>query len=153
VAEPRLRDRLIGAWKLVSYVEVPVDGSAPRHPFGKDARGLIMYTPDGYMSAQLCTAQRAPFSSGDWFEGTDAEYRAEGSSYVAYSGPFEIDEDQQTLRHSMFVSLFPNWTGQTQARVARLEGDLLELSTAAPIARSGKQVHARLVWKRAQLDG
>jgi len=46
-----LRERLIGAWKLVSYVEKPVDGSAPFHPMGEKPEGIIMYTPDGYMSA------------------------------------------------------------------------------------------------------
>jgi hypothetical protein len=29
-----LRERLIGAWKLESYVEKPVDGSAPFYPMG-----------------------------------------------------------------------------------------------------------------------
>jgi hypothetical protein len=48
-----LRERLIGAWKLVSYVEEPVDGSAPFYPMGEEPQGIIMYTPDGYMSAQL----------------------------------------------------------------------------------------------------
>ena len=31
-----LRDQLIGAWRLVSYVEEPVDGSVPSYPFGED---------------------------------------------------------------------------------------------------------------------
>jgi hypothetical protein len=48
-----LRDQLIGAWKLVSYVEEPVDGSKPFYPLGEQPHGIIMYTPDGYMSAQL----------------------------------------------------------------------------------------------------
>ena len=48
-----LRERLIGAWKLVSYVEKPVDRSAPFYPMGEEPQGIIMYTPDGYMSAQL----------------------------------------------------------------------------------------------------
>ena len=40
----------------------------------------------------------------------------EATSYIAYSGPFHVDEDKQTLTHSMFVSRFPDWTGQTQPR-------------------------------------
>ena len=48
-----LREQLIGAWKLVSYVEKPTDGSEPFHPMGEAPKGIIMYTPDGYMSAQL----------------------------------------------------------------------------------------------------
>ena len=46
----KLRDQLIGAWKLVSYVEKPIDGSAPFYPMGENPMGIIMYTPDGYMS-------------------------------------------------------------------------------------------------------
>jgi hypothetical protein len=46
-----LREQLIGAWKLASYVEKPVDGSPATYPLGETPRGLILYTPDGYMSA------------------------------------------------------------------------------------------------------
>lgn len=48
-----LRERLIGAWKLVSYVEQPVDGSAPFYPFGETPQGIraelmpgVMLTPN-----------------------------------------------------------------------------------------------------------
>jgi hypothetical protein len=39
-----LRERLIGTWKLVSYVEKPVDGSASFYPMGEEPQGIIMYT-------------------------------------------------------------------------------------------------------------
>src|SRR5438874_9011883 len=77
----KLRDQLIGAWKLVSYEEKPVDGSPTVHPLGEDASGIIMYTPDGWMSAQLMRGGRQHFASGDWFKGTLDEYRAEASTY------------------------------------------------------------------------
>lgn len=144
-----LRDRLIGAWELVSYVETPTDGSPPHEPLGAGARGIIMYTPDGYMSAQLSRAERPGFASGDWFDGTPAEYAAEASSYIAYTGPFHVDEETGSLSHTMFISLFPNWTGQTQPRVVNLEGDTLTLGTASPIMSAGQEVTSRLVWRRA----
>jgi hypothetical protein len=144
-----LRDQLIGAWKLVSCVEKPVDGSAPRYPLGENAQGIIMYTPDGYMSAQLMRPGRREFASGDWFDGTDEDYREEASTYIAYSGPFHVDEENKTLTHSMFVSLFPNWTGQTQPRVVRIDGDMLHLSTEVPIRSAGKVVMSYLQWRRA----
>jgi len=147
--KPTLREQLIGAWKLVSYVEQPVDGSAPFHPFGEEPQGIIMYTPDGYMSAQLCGKDRVPFASGDWFKGTAAEYEAEASTYIAYTGPFHVDEQQQSLTHSMFISLFPNWIGQTQPRVVKIEGGILSLSTASPINSGGKLVNSYLRWQRA----
>jgi hypothetical protein len=144
----KLREQLIGAWELVSYVEKPVDGSATIYPFSETPQGIIMYTPDGFMSAQICRPNRTPFSSGDWFKGTVQEYENEASSYLAYTGPFEVDEEKQTLTHSMYISLFPNWTGQTQPRVVKFEDDLLNLS-AGPMQSGGKTVMAYLQWKRA----
>ena len=33
---------------------------------------------------------RRPFASGDWFDGTEEEYREEALTYIAYSGPAAI---------------------------------------------------------------
>jgi hypothetical protein len=49
----------------------------------------------------------------------------------------------------MFVSLFPNWLGQTQPRVVEIEGDMLHLSSAMPIMSGGKKVKSRLRWRCA----
>lgn len=147
-----LREQLIGAWKLVSYHEHPTDGSEPFEPLGPEPQGIIMYTPDGYMSAQLSAAERTPFASGDWFDATDAEYKAEASSYIAYTGPYRVDEETGELFHSMFVSLFPNWTGQTQQRLVSLEGNTLTLGSAGPLMSGGTEVESRLVWRRAEAN-
>lgn len=111
-----------------------------------------MYTPDGYMSAQLSATERTPFASGDWFDATDAEYKEEASSYIAYTGPYRVDEETGELFHSMFVSLFPNWTGQTQQRLVSLEGNTLTLGSASPIMSGGTEVESRLVWHRAEAN-
>jgi hypothetical protein len=148
-----LRDQLIGAWKLVSYVEKPIDGSPPFHPMGETPMGIIMYTPDGYMSAQLMRPNRRPFASGDWFKGTTSEYEEEATTYIAYSGPFHVDEEKKALTHSMFVSLFPNWIGQTQPREVTIEGDVLHLASVTPVQSCGKTVMSHLQWKRAAHDG
>lgn len=147
---PDLRERLVGAWRLQSYVETPVDGGEDSLPLGPEPQGLIIYTPDGYMSAQLSRPDREGFASGDWFDGTAQEYTAEASTYIAYSGPFRVDEQTGELFHSMDVSLFPNWTGQEQQRIVELDGDTLTLSSPAPITSAGKVVTSRLVWKRAE---
>lgn len=149
MAKQSLRDRLIGAWSLVSYEERPVDGSPSFFPMGTSPKGIIMYTPDGFMSAQLSKPDRKPFASGDWFKASDAEFKNEATSYIAYTGPFHVDEEKQQLTHSMFISLFPNWIGQTQPRVVRIEGDQLFLSTASPISSAGKTVNSHLAWRRA----
>lgn len=143
-----LKKDLVGAWRLVSYIDVPLDGSAPNYPIGEDAQGIILYTPDGFMSAQLMVSARPEFASGDWFEGSYEEFRAEAGGYIAYSGPYDVDE-QGTLTHTMDVSLFPNWLNQTQPRIVNLDGDILKLSTASPIRSHGRAVNSYLTWRRA----
>jgi len=101
------------------------------------------------MSAQLCHPHRPAFASNDWSAGTDAEYKQEASAYIAYTGEFQVDEEKGMLTHSMFVSLFPNWMGQTQPRVVKLEGDVLHLSTAVPMQSGGRAVYFFLKWQRA----
>ena len=145
-----LREQLIGAWKLVSYEEKPVDGSPSFYPMSEQPMGIIMYTPDGYMSAQLSKPDRKPFASGDWFKGSDDDYKQEASTYIAYTGEFHVAEEARTLTHSMFISLFPNWIGQTQPRVVKIEGDDLYLQTASPIESGGKKVNSYLKWKRVE---
>jgi hypothetical protein len=148
-----LRDELIGTWKLVSYVETPVDGSPQGFPLGEKPGGILLYAPDGYMSAQLMRPGRRKGSSGDMFKGALEEYADEAIGYLAYSGPFHVDEVTSTLTHSMTVSLFPGWLGQTQPRVAKLEGTRLELSTSAPTLSRGVEVMAHLQWERATPNG
>lgn len=91
---------------------------------------------------------RPPFASGDWFRGSNEEFKEEALGYIAYSGPFHTDKEKQTLTHSMFVSLFPNWLGQTQPRVVKIEGDILHLSSATPILSGGKRTMSYLSWRR-----
>jgi Lipocalin-like domain len=54
---------------------------------------------------------------------TPDEFAAAGSSYIAYSGRFFIDEDENTLSHEMAVSFFPNWFGQRQVRLAEINSE------------------------------
>jgi len=40
----------------------------------------------------------------------------EATSYIAYSGPFHVDEDKKTLTHSKFASLFRSRRSGDRAR-------------------------------------
>ena len=83
----KLHDQLIGAWELVSYVEKPLNGAPPNYPMGERPMGIIMYTPDGYMSAQLMRPNPGHFASGDRFKAAPEEYGRVASGYFfAYAG-------------------------------------------------------------------
>src|SRR4029077_7822907 len=117
--------------------------------FGEHPLGLILYTPDGYVSAQLQRPERPPFADEDLLHATPDEYAAAGRSYVAYSGRFFVDERKKSLSHEMAVSFFPNWLGQRQVRLVEVNGERLQFSTARPPRFNGTFKHAPLSWAQA----
>src|SRR5262249_34950381 len=76
------RDSLIGAWRLISCKETDILTGEEFRPMGDAPEGLILYTPDGYMSAQLSAVGRPDFASGDMYAGTPEEYTKAGLSYL-----------------------------------------------------------------------
>jgi hypothetical protein len=123
-----LRDAVLGAWELVSFVATNAATGEDRHPLGSQPRGLILYTADGYMSAQLASSDM--------------------DSYVAYGGPFFVDEQTSTLHHDVSMSMMPELLAQPQFRQASVDGDFLTLS-ATTTDGAGATTHSSLVWRRA----
>jgi hypothetical protein len=58
-----IRERLVGCWRLAGYDVTAVDGGRTDRPLGDNPLGTILYTPDGYMSAQL--ARPGPYKQDD----------------------------------------------------------------------------------------
>lgn len=124
-----IRERLIGCWRLVAY-SVTADGDGDEgeaiHPLGDHPLGTILYTPDGYMCAQL--AKPGPY-------GDDQQPDAYA---VAYSGPFEVNEQASTVAHQVQVSVIPSWLGTTQIRQVQFpDSSTLVLSTVERDPRDG----------------
>jgi hypothetical protein len=143
-----LRDRLVGAWELVSYVERDSPDGPVRYPHGEDAQGLIMYTPDGYMSAQIQSAGRPDYDRPVASGGTVAQAAAAALGYLAYSGRFFVDESTGDIRHEAQLSLVPNYLGRFHLRHSDLDGDHLTLSSEMGLA-DGRTVYSSLLWARA----
>jgi hypothetical protein len=152
MSERSLREQLVGAWALSSFVERDIETGVENRPFGERPLGLILYTPDGYMSAQLQRPDRDAFADGDLLRATPEEYAAAGSSYIAYSGRFFVDEAKRSLSHEMAVSFFPNWLGRRQVRLVEVDGKRLQLSTDGPQRFNGVLKTATLTWRRAQAN-
>lgn len=98
-----LRGDLTGAWELLSFTVS--DGS---RPLGNQPQGLILYTGDGHMSAQLTG----------------------GDQHIAYGGRFSVDEETATVHHQVSISTMPELLAAPQFRHAAVRGDELILSTA-----------------------
>jgi hypothetical protein len=146
-AQP-LRDRLTGTWRLVSYHTISNDDTPPIYPLGEDVTGYIIYTSDGYMSAQMMQPGRPHYKADGPSEGTDSESAQAARGYLAYSGPYRIENDS-VIVHQAEVSLFPNWIGEPISRKVVLNGRHLELTTTSPTLFDGKLLNAVVIWERA----
>ena len=132
--EPKIRDRLVGGWRLTRY-GVTADGKTD-HPLGGDPLGAILYTPDGYMSAQLAGPE--PYQADD----------RPDTYYIAYSGPYDVDETSKTVAHHVQVWVIPNWLGTPQIRQVRFHGpDRLALSVSER-RRDGVMSTTSISWAR-----
>src|SRR5262245_33634419 len=146
VPEPDLtaNNPLIGTWRLVSWENRRPDGHVS-YPFGRNAVGYILYSPDGYVFVPLMPPDRARFAVNDRFQGTLAEDAQAARSYLSYCGRYEFKGDR--VVHHVELSLFPNWVGGDQERFVTLTGDRLALSTP-PLLFEGTQQTAHLIWER-----
>src|SRR5258706_15880152 len=127
MAEPNIRERLVGCWRLVEFSVTAPDGGAAEHSLGTHPLGTILYTPDGYMSAQL--AKPGPY----------ADDQQPDAYAIAYSGPYDVNEQVSTVAHQVQVSVIPSWLGTTQIRQVQFpEADTLELSAAERSPRHGR---------------
>jgi Lipocalin-like domain len=140
-----LGDEIVGTWRLVSYTAQDDRGGPVRYPLGPDAVGLIMYTHDGYMSAQLMRRDRPDYD----LPGTPTTEQAAtaAAGYLAYGGPYQVDESTGVVHHEVAVSLLPNWLNTAQLRDGALAGDRLTL--AADLPADEVTIRATLVWARA----
>ena len=150
-----LRARLIGAWELIEFsAHLESDPSNKIYPMGPDAKGIIMYTPDGYMSAQLLTPGQPTF---DRLKGSAQDWEQAGRHHVGYTGYFYLDEkgDSQgrpILMHNMRVANLPTLLGDTQRRMVRIteedDGKYLNLGLEAPSMVQGEMRVTKVRWKR-----
>jgi hypothetical protein len=141
-----MREKLLGAWGLVSFSVATPEGNVS-YPFGRDAFGTLMYDASGRMTAQLGRRDRPKFVSGDQQKVTDEEARLAVQGYVAYFGTFEVRESEGVVVHKVIGSLFPNWNGTGQVRHVKLEGDKLTIEVS-PSRWGGPGATTRLVWRR-----
>lgn len=136
--EKKLFEILIGAWTLVELIEVSLNDGEITHPMGTEPKGIIIYNNDGYMSAQIMNTDFEKFNAKD------------NSAYLAYSGPFQTNDEKQTVSHTMYVSLLEKWRDQTQNRKVLFKDGLLHLETEKPFMSNSKLVTHKLTWKRIE---
>jgi hypothetical protein len=136
---------LIGAWKLLAFEFRTAGGII--YPFGKEARGSIIYTENGRYSAQLMKIGRPKFKIPDQMLGATDEMIESFKGCISYFGIYEIDFENKMITHHVEGSLFPNMEGRDQKREFKLIEGCLELKTP-PTRLGGREAVGVLLWRK-----
>jgi Lipocalin-like domain len=148
LAVGKIASQIVGVWTLLTYTEGK-KGREDTHPLGPSPVGFLIYTPNGFVSAQLMKPGRSSFQSRDWHLGTPEEYVESGRGYIAYCGRYQVDEANQTVTHIPSVALLPNLINERQLRAIKLNGDRLTLRTSSLADADGVAATSHLEWQRA----
>jgi hypothetical protein len=144
-----IADALIGVWTLRRFSEV-TEGRPPHYPFGNDPEGLLIYTPDGFVSAALMARDRPNLDGNGFADGTADQYASAGKSFIGYTGKYEVDEARSIVTHRPLVAFSPNMVGSVQQRRVELEGDVLVLTVEPAQSPDLPASRSRLEWARVR---
>jgi Lipocalin-like domain len=116
---------LPGAWRLERWSLDYEDGRPAEFPLGPDARGMLLYTPGGQVSATLMKT-------------------SEPAASLAYAGRYDVRDG--AVYHSIEIATDPTLVGLTTTRHIAREGDVLILS--GPDFHAGTGRSQKIVWRR-----
>jgi hypothetical protein len=138
----RVRQQLIGTYKLISYVSYDENGKTTELPY---SAGQISYDAAGRMSAQLMRAD-VPATTGAAPTGAQGGRGGGGAGgYVAYFGRYEIDADNGRVFHHVEGSVSRNMVGSAMPRWYEFSSDG---GTLFLMTKNGDRVTGRLRWER-----
>lgn len=123
---------LVGSWQLLEYRLILGENTV--FPLGPKPQGIIIYSADGFMSANLMKPGAKPHEESWPHEGTVEERANSMLHTLTYAGTYSVSEspeypDRIVVKHHVQVSALPNWVGGVQARLATLSEDMLVLET------------------------
>ena len=138
---------LEGTWKLVSSTRTNTTTGATTDSFGPNPLGYIMYGKDGRMMVLITRSDRPKPDSTDKM--TDEQRSRLFSSMLAYSGTYKFNGE--TIEHHIDGSWNQVWTGTTQIRNVKKDGDRLIYTTQpGPSPIDGSMGFATLVWEKVK---
>ena len=136
-----LRDKIVGAWKLVSVVYEDQETKARTPVYGEHPRGRQIATADGLWLA-LVTAE------GRTVPKTDEERAQALRTMIAYTGRYRVQDGKVVTK--VEAAWNQAWVGGEQTRFIRFEGDRLFIESP-PMPhpnQNNKVVRVIVIWDR-----
>jgi hypothetical protein len=138
-------DDFYGTYKLISSSRELLD-SGNVESFGPE-QGFITYGKDGRMLVLIVRGNRPKPES--LAKMTDQQRADLFRSMTAYGGTYKFDG--KSIEHHIDISWNEVWTGTTQIRDVKKDGDRLIYTTRpAPFAGDGKMSVVTLVWEKVK---
>lgn len=148
LAEAPATERILGTWKLVSYVGEDVASGNRTDVMGPHPSGYIEYGRDGRMIVIIVGSDRKKPAGS---VATPAEAQALLTSLLAYAGTYTLDTAAHTVTHHIEVSWDQTRTGESHVRTYRFEGDRLTLTTQpSRDPATGRPSVRTVVWERVR---
>jgi hypothetical protein len=137
------REKLIGTWKMVSWVTRDVSTGERRDALGANPQGSLVYTPERATFLIVKGGRPNPERSPP----SDAEKLALYDTMFAYSGRYTVEPDR--VIHHVDLSWNESWSGTDQVRFCRIDDHTLTY-TSAPAKNpfDGRDVVHEVVWAR-----
>ncbi len=127
-------EQLLGVWNLLSWTRVGSDGTVS-YPYGKKAKGRLIYDPSG----QMCGFLMDPA-----YRHTDGH--PSRPMVLSYIGHYSLHGD--VVSHKVELSCVPNLIGETVRRQAKLNKDIMILTTLPSVGRAERESRYVLVWQK-----
>lgn len=141
-----VKRKLIGTWKLVSYIREEIPSGRTSDVMGPHPSGYLIYGADGRMMVIFVHSDRKK-PSGAVPNQTESEELMKG--LVSYTGTYAVQGDM--IVHHVDVSWNEAWTGTDQTRFYKFEGSRLSLATTKSLDPvEGKLSVRTLIWERVK---
>ena len=145
-AEQASANPLLGTWKMLAWTRELTASGQKSDALGPNPNGWITYGRDGRMMVVVVRSDRKPPAV---LVPTDPERIALYSSMLAYGGTYTVDSEKVT--HNIDISWNQSWTGTSQVRFYKVEGNRLTLRGApAKDAVDGLESVYTVVWEKVQ---
>jgi hypothetical protein len=128
----QVKQRLIGTWRLDSFVLVNQKGAVVAYPYGKHPEGKLTYTSNGDVWAY--TGQGGAAKSerpGNW-----------------YTGAFSIDVRSHTVVHRAVYSSLRIWETTRLIRRYQFAGSRRLTLSTRPAGPEGNKISLVLRWRK-----
>ena len=144
ISTPRIEDRFVGTWRFVSIERRNARGGVV--PFENPlTSGVIIYTPAGQMAVQLVRGDRQKYAAD---QPTGEEAQAALATYLAYYGPFTVNEAEGTVTHHREAHLNPGAVRDV-VRSYQFSGNRLMLTPPSRVV-NGEELTTTLTWERIE---